>query len=411
MADSERVILLCTQDESVLESIEALGAVGYRAVRCSTLRELQLELGEAVVAAVLDASLPKDQAFGMYRFLRKEGTIPFLVLLPPPSGDQPSWVMEVEHGEHEDFARQPISIPELVMRLNALLIRSGGVAPNALSFSVANNPQAAATFAGFGKVICVFGAHGGVGKTTVAVHLAVGLARFKEARVAFVDGDLWMGDATVSLNVTASRTILDATGSGVPNDPEVWTRVLMDHPSGVKVLAPPVHLEDVERVPEGALSAAAQGLRRYFDFVIVDLDDTPNEATLSVLEVADQVLVVLTPELGAVRNTMRLLTTSSDIGLKERVRLVVNRSDSGLDAKQIESIIPGPVAAHIPSDGHLFVAAANAGLTIFDIEKASRSPARRAMEGLVTDVAEYGRPKVTRQRSGMFGNFAGLGRR
>jgi pilus assembly protein CpaE len=275
------------------------------------------------------------------------------------------------------------------------------VAPGALSLSVTGSPQVAASLAGYGKVICIFGAHGGVGKTMVAVHLAVGLTQFKQARVALVDGDLWMGDTIVNLNVTANRTILDATVNGVPNDPEVWTRVLVDHPSGLKVLAAPVHLEDVERVPEGALSAAAQGLRRYFDFVIVDLDDTPTESTLSVLELADQVLVVMTPELAVVRNTMRLLTTSSDIGLKERVRIVLNRADSGLEPKQVESIIPGPVAGHIPSDGNLFVSAANQGLTVFDLEKAGRAPARRALEALVTDVAEYGRPKTVRpQRSG-----------
>jgi pilus assembly protein CpaE len=216
-----------------------------------------------------------------------------------------------------------------------------------------------------------------------------------------------MGDSLVTLNVTATRSILDAVVNGIPNDPEVWTRVLMEHPSGVRVLAPPAHLEDVERVPDGALAAAAQGLRRYFDFVVVDLDDTPTEATLNVLELADQVLVVLTPELGAVRNTLRLLTASSQLGLNERVRIVLNRADAGLEVRQVQSVIPRPIAATVPSDGRLFVAAANLGVTVYDVDTTARTAARRALEALARDVAEFGRPKLGQGR-GQSAGLAGL---
>lgn len=367
-----------------------------------------MELSDSVVAVLLDAALPKDQTFGMYRFLRSHGRVPFLVLLPPPTASQPSWVMDVDHGEQEDFARQPISTPELVLRLNALLLRAGIELPANASMGVTSSPQVSASLSGYGKVVCVFGAKGGIGKTTIAIHTAVGLARFSQARVALVDGDLWMGDCLVYLNLTANRTILDATVNGIPNDPEVWTRVLVDHSSGVKVLAPPVHLEDVERVADGAVAAAAQGLRRYFDYVVVDLDDTPTESTLSVLDVADQILVVMTPELSCVRNTMRLLTTGADIGLKERIRIVLNRAESGLDPKQIESIIPSPVAAQIPSDGRLFVAASNSGMSVFEMENASRAPARRALENLVRDVAAYGRPQPKGNRNGLLSSVGSL---
>ena len=404
-------MLLCSTDEAVLAAAEALAGGGYSPVRCATLKEVQRELGDSVVSVVLDAELPATQTFAIYRLLRKEGRAPFLVLLPPAGSDGAGWVLEVEHGEQEEYARKPLSVTELVLRIQAQQVRSGALGAGAVELAVLpGGGAAAAAAAGYGKVVCVFGAHGGVGKTTLAVHLAVGLARFSEARVAFVDGDLWMGDSLVTLNVTATRSILDATLNGIPNDPEVWTRVLVEHPSGVKVLAPPAHLEDVERVPEGALAAAAQALRRYFDFVVVDLDDTPTESTLNVLELADQVLVVLTPELGAVRNTLRLLTAAGQLGLNERVRMVLNRADAGLEVRQVQSVIPRPLAAAIPSDGRLFVAAANLGVTVYDVDTTSRTAARRALEALAREVADFGKPKLSssRPRGGVLGGLASL---
>jgi pilus assembly protein CpaE len=410
-AATERIVLLCSLDETVVGSADALAAVGYTPVRCGTLKEVQRELGESVVAVVLDAELPKNETFAIYRFLRKESKVPFLVLLPRPTGGESGWSMEADHGEHEDFARKPISTAELVLRLNALLIHSGAFAPTDTGIVGVSqsSTQIAGAMAGFGKVICVFGAKGGIGKTMFAVSIAVGLARFVEARVVLVDGDLWMGDSLVTLNITATRSIVDATIGGIPADPEIWLQVLVDHPSGIKVLAPPAHLEDVERVPDGAVAAAALALRRYFDFVVVDLDDNLSESNLNVLELADQVLVIVTPELGTVRNTLRLLTASSDIGLKDRIRIVLNRSDSGLEAKQVQSIIPRPIIAMVPSDGRLMVAAANLGQTIFDVDSSGRTAARRALEALVRDVADYGRPKTSRPKTGMLSGLLGKG--
>ncbi|MBI4492024.1 MAG: AAA family ATPase [Chloroflexi bacterium] len=399
-ASPRQLVLFCTTDDAVLGSAEALAAVGYAPMRCASLKEFEREYGDGVVAVVLDADLPKRETFGIYRALRKEGKTPVLVLLPPPTADQPSWVMDLEHGEQEEFARKPITAPELVLRLNAQLIRSGAAAPNGVGFEIAPRSQAAAALAGYGKVICVFGAHGGVGKTTVAVHLARGLVQFLQAQVVLIDGDLWSGDSLVALDLTSTRTILDATTNGLPHDPEVWTHVLLEHHSGLKVLAPPSHLEDVERVPEGAVAAAAQGLRRYFDFVVVDLDDALTEQPLQVLEQADLVLVVMTPEFGSLRNTVRLLTIDSAIGLSGRVRVVLNRSNAGLEVKQVKSVIPRPMIAEVPSDGRLFQAAWSRGATVFEVDPAGHTQARQALEALVRDVAELCRPRVLEARGG-----------
>src|SRR5438105_3104975 len=134
---AERLVLLCTEDEAVLGGAGALAGVGYAPLQCATVKEVQRELSDAVAAVVLDAELPKGQTFAIYRLLRAEGRVPFLVLLPPPAAEQPGWVLELEHGEQEDYARKPLSAAELTLRLNALLLRSGALVPSVGSVGVA----------------------------------------------------------------------------------------------------------------------------------------------------------------------------------------------------------------------------------------------------------------------------------
>jgi Flp pilus assembly CpaE family ATPase len=124
------------------------------------------------------------------------------------------------------------------------------------------------------------------------------------------------------------------------------------------------------------------------------------------------VLVVLTPELNAVRSTIRLLTTGSDIGLRDKVRLILNRSDSGLGLDQLNAVLPNPIDAMIPSDGRLFVASVNSGKTILEMDSARGAPARRAIESLVDTIAAYGKGTPPKRSNTVLARLANLaGRR
>jgi len=91
-----------------------------------------------------------------------------------------------------------------------------------------------------GKVIAVFSLRGGVGVSTLAVNLAVGLSQVWNMPTALVDLDLVSGQSALMLNLSLRTTLANA--AELPDteiDNDVLNRILLPHPSGVKVLAAP----------------------------------------------------------------------------------------------------------------------------------------------------------------------------
>ena len=108
----------------------------------------------------------------------------------------------------------------------------------ALQKAVARKVSPVDTVEASGKVICVLGPKGGIGKTITSCNLAIALT-MRNKRVALVDLDLQFGDVALSLGLTPDTTIYDLAVSGGELDAEKLDAFLMRHPSGLRVLAAP----------------------------------------------------------------------------------------------------------------------------------------------------------------------------
>src|ERR1019366_8046881 len=84
--------------------------------------------------------------------------------------------------------------------------RSREVSRRLLAVTTADNAPAAPD----GRIVTVFAAKGGCGKTTLSVNLGVALARGTGQRVCIVDLDLAFGDVAVSVQLDPARTVVDA---------------------------------------------------------------------------------------------------------------------------------------------------------------------------------------------------------
>ena len=149
------------------------------------------------------------------------------------------------------------------------------------------------------QTVAVFGPKGGVGRSTIAVNLAVGLAQFYGQRVALLDADLWFGDLAVLLDLPREPSIADLVGFGEYLDVDLLRRVLHPHSTGVRVLCAPPQPVLVETIPAALPARVARVCRTPFDFVVVDTGASLDEHVVEVLDVADRILLVTTPELGS----------------------------------------------------------------------------------------------------------------
>jgi pilus assembly protein CpaE len=336
----------------ILESVDELPAV--------------IEAGLPVGLAILDATEDSLGFAGALAALRAKGLgVPILVI-----ADQVQFETLGEGtalGQDDEIVLRPVEADAVRWRAEAMLIRAQVVTEKASTAVMAHGPIEA-EWAARSPIVAVFNPKGGVGKTTIATNLATAIQNRKDRRVLLVDADTVTGHVTMSLGMDAGRTIADAWLDEDEGGPaEGFLDIAGVHESGIRVAAlvsSPLAMPnlDAERVAE-ALLAARWGV----DVVVVDLHPSYSDVNLTIFRIADRILVPVTPDLPAIRAAVQLADVATELGIRDRLGLVVNRANSGVSVKQIEQAVGIPAMAQIRSGGMLFVRAANEGRTVTDM--------------------------------------------
>jgi pilus assembly protein CpaE len=251
-----------------------------------------------------------------------------------------------------------------------------------------------------GDVIAVYSPKGGVGCTTVAVNLAIALQQQigTSQKVGLLDANFQFGDVGVMLNLTASRSIADLVAQLDAIDDDMLSSALSAHGTGIKVLLAPPHPEAAETlmVPSSdggmggvsALRPVLDLMRQEFDVIIVDLWSRVDDMTLSILDAAALIVLVVTPTIPSIKSARLFLEVASKLGYPtNNIALVVNRADrrSGIRAEQIAQALI-PVAAQIPLDDQAVMAATNRGVP-FALQDPNR-PIAQGIRELAENVVE-----------------------
>jgi pilus assembly protein CpaE len=218
----------------------------------------------------------------------------------------------------------------------------------------------------FGKVITVFSAKGGVGKTTLATNVGALLAKARR-RTLLLDLDLAFGDVAISLHLAPTRTISEARAMTGHLDLEGIESLVTRHdPSGLDVLCAPQDPGDADRLPPTLVAEILRVARTSYDYIIVDTPPSFTEHVLSAVDVSDLHILIATLDIPAVKNLRVALDTLDALGSPKESRVIVlNRSDAkvGLNPDDVVSAIHSPISVQIP--GSIAVpAAVNRGVAI-----------------------------------------------
>jgi pilus assembly protein CpaE len=207
-------------------------------------------------------------------------------------------------------------------------------------------------------VTAVFSPKGGVGRTTVAVNLAVAAAQTGK-RVALVDASFQFGDVGVLLNLNPrNKSIADLAGELQTGEAESLDTFMITHSSGVKVLLAPPSPEQAELIGPLSVKKVIERARQDFELIVVDCPSSFNEPTLAVLDESDLILTLLTLEITSVKNMRLFLEVCDQLGYgPDKIRLVLNRADStlGIRVADVEHSIGRKVDHTIVSDGRSVV--------------------------------------------------------
>lgn len=207
-----------------------------------------------------------------------------------------------------------------------------------------------------GLIITVFGAKGGVGKSTVATNLGVALSRDLAHSVVLVDGDNNFGDVASMLDLKPARNVVDLVRDIDAVERGTVTDYLTQHESGLWVLPAPRECLQWRTVTAERFRKVITTLARRFDVVLVDTAGALGDLPLAALEESNMVLWITSSDFSSINNSLVALETLQQLSYPDaRVRLMLNITsvDDGVRPAKIEEVLGRQFFWLVPYDRQL----------------------------------------------------------
>lgn len=303
---------------------------------------------------ITDVMMPDINGYEVTRQLRRDpqfASIPILVLTAQ-SGLQDK--LKAFEAGADDYLSKPFEAAELVARITALLRRVESTQASRLV-------QPAADTA---RTIALHSLRGGTGCSTLSANIGISLASLWGGTV-LLDMTMTAGQIALMLNMNLRRTWADIArfGAGEFEMDELHS-VISVHESGLAFIAAPTFPAEGESLRGETLLTALSMLKKHYDYIVADLPHDFSDAALQVLDSADMILMVATPDMASVRAAAAAMDTYSKLGYpSERIKLLINATfpRSGLPKDKIETALGLTSIVTIPYIQDVFVEAINYG--------------------------------------------------
>lgn len=263
-----------------------------------------------------------------------------------------------------------------------------------------------------GRVISVVSPKGGVGKTTVATNLAVGLARTAPLSTVIVDLDVQFGDVASALNLDPEHTLLDVVRGPAVQDSMVLKTFLTQHQTGLYAVCGPTSPADADDITAADVAQLLQTLASEFRYVVVDTAPGLDDHALAAIDQADELVTLTSLDVPGVRGLRKELNILRDLGLNlEKRHVVVNFADPriGLTKADVEATIGTGVDLVLPRSKAVPVSV-NQGVPLLQsdgrdamakqlrklVDRFTPAPMRPTATAVLT--AEGGRHRLRRKR-------------
>ncbi len=328
---------------------------------------LDLELTtSASLAAALATDVLAAPTSAAARALIETGRHDLVVVGPDVD---PSVAFELADGQRR--AGSPVGVVLLTRRVTSALLREAMVAGVRDVVSADDLPAAAEACrrsrevsrqlhrggqghgdgaATSGRLITVFAAKGGCGKTTIATNVATCLAQSGK-RICLLDLDLAFGDVAIALQLEPVRTLADALALSCLDETAVRSLVT-PHASGLDTILAPVNPGTAESIPVNLVGDLLDLLKTMYDVVVIDSPPAFTEHVLAAFDRSDAHVLLTTLDVAALKNLKLTLETLTMLGYPtEHRHVVLNRSDAkvGLSLQDVERTLATKVGLQVPS--------------------------------------------------------------
>ena len=222
-----------------------------------------------------------------------------------------------------------------------------------------------------GRMVAVFSSKGGCGTSFIATNLAAATA----SKTVLVDLNLQAGDLPLFLGLEAKYSIADMVEKRQRLDEALINSLVTPHTTNLSLLAAPREADHADEIEPQHIYEVLQKLREHYDYVVLDPQHTFDSITLAALDQSDEIVLVVTLDIPAIRSTQRALEIFDRLGYpRKKVKIIVNRwsKQIDLDLRQVEKFLGEPVVGFVPSDYQTAVGSINLGTPLVQAEPTSK---------------------------------------
>ena len=284
---------------------------------------------------IIDLDRDRGMALETVEYLRRSATSPLSIFALSSRMDSDSIIAAMRSGCTEYLAK-----PIQTERLQDALIQ------------LARKKRDAITPVTHGRIITVMGVKGGVGTTTLAVHLAYAMASAGK-RTLLIDHHPELGEATLHLGLEHHNYgFYELVCNLTRLDAELLQGFVLKHKSGLELLASPEAIGGTQVISPEGIQHTLRSLIRMYDYIVIDTNGEFSDRNLSIVELSDELCLITEAHLPAVRNTSRFLDYLSRLSFPaSKVQVVVNRwmKNNTISIDHIEKILRRKVSLSIPN--------------------------------------------------------------
>lgn len=221
------------------------------------------------------------------------------------------------------------------------------------------------------KIISTFSNKGGIGKTSIAVNLALEIAQMTKEKVALIDLNLQLGDVSTFLDLTPAFA-MDYIADNINNltEDDLLKAMTRYKNTSLYVIADPLNIDKSKDITAGQIESILTALKKTFAYVVVDIGTNIDSKTLTALNYSDLILLIAIVNLPAIRSTQRCMELFNRLGYpNDKIKLVLNRfmESDDIKASDIEEVVSQKVYWKIPNNYLTMMSAINKGVPVSEI--------------------------------------------
>lgn len=231
------------------------------------------------------------------------------------------------------------------------------------------------------RYICVTGASGGAGATSIASNLALEIGQITDRDCALVDLDLSFGDLALNFDCSPDFTIYDLSMEGADVDTSSLESALTTLPCKVALLSRPELIEQQESVTPDSVLRVLELLSNDYENIVIDVPRNLSATSVTALSTADLILIVCQLTVPSIYNARRYCEALIQIGVpEERIEIVINRGDTGtkrVNAEDISKALKKSIYITVPNDYEFVARSIDLGRPIAALDR--NNPVRAAI--------------------------------